>query len=282
MKTEYRVLVILILGVLLFFLGAGALKKNNPSLNGPASTILFLTQPVKTFSGIIEKIEGDTLTISQNMTTNSVTQKVTYRVITDKNTQIEQPESPIPYLFAKTAGAGNKKKTIKDLKVGQAAVVNTDEDLRTLTSQEFKATHVTLNAIMNTLSGPVFDVGGNTLIIKTIPPFTPVSETPKERNYRIKITNNTEISRGAADGTPVRLTLNDLKRNMWVVAYTDGDVNLGTDFTALRIDPSVNVEAPTPTPTSPPATPTPSPRPISPTTVPLQMVSPASPSSNTR
>lgn len=282
MKTEYRVLIIVVLGVLLLVLGAGALKKNNSSLNNPSSTILFLTQPVKTFSGIIEKIDGDTLIISQNMTMNSATQKVTYRVITDKNTLIEQPESPIPYLFAKTAGAGNMKKTIKDLKVGQAAVVNTDEDLRTLTSQEFKATRVTLNAIANTLSGPVFDVGGNTLIIKTIPPFTPVSETPKERNYRIKITSNTEISRSAADGTPVRLTLNDLKRNMWVVAYTDGDVNSGTDFTALRIDPSISVEAPTPTPTNPPVTPTPTPPPISPTSIPSPTVSSASPSSNIR
>lgn len=276
---EYRLLIIVVLSVLLIILGAGALKKNNPSLSGPSSTILFLTQPVKTFSGIIEKIDGDTLTVSQNMTMNSVTQKITYRVITDKNTLIEQPESPIPYLFAKSGNAINKKKTIKDLKVGQAAVINTDEDLRTLTFQEFKATRVTLNAIANTLSGPVFDVNGSTLIIKAIPPFTPVSETPKERNYRIKITSNTEISRSAADGTPVRLTLNDLKRNMWVVAYTDGDLNSGTDFTALRIDPSISVEAPTPTPTSPPATPTPSPRPISPTSAPLQTVSPATGSS---
>lgn len=244
MKTEYRVLVIFILGILLLVLGANAMKKNNVSLSGPNSIILFLTQPVKTFSGIIEKIDGDTLTISQNMTAGSVTKKITYRIIVDKNTVIEQPESPIPYLFAKTAGAGSKKKTIKDLKVGQAAVINTDEDLRTLTSQEFKATRITLNAIANTLSGPVFDVGGNTLIIKTIPPFTPISETPKERNYRVKVTNNTEISRSAADGTPVRLTLNDLKRNMWVVAYTDGDLNSGTDFTALRIDPSLTVEVP--------------------------------------
>lgn len=259
MKTEYRVLIIVVLGVLLLVLGASAMKKNNVSLSGPNSTILFLTQPVKTFSGMIEKIDGDTLT---------VTQKVTFRVITDKNTVIEQPESPIPYLFAKSMNATNKKKTIKDLKIGQAVVINTDEDLRTVTSQEFKATRVTLNAIMNTLSGPVFDVNGNTLIIKTIPPFTPVSETPKERNYRIKITNNTEISRSALDGTPVRLTLNDLKRNMWVVAYTDGDVNLGTDFTALRIDPSISVEAPIPT--------------ASPTSAPLPTVSSASPSSNTR
>ncbi|MBI4973554.1 hypothetical protein HZC27_03020 [Candidatus Roizmanbacteria bacterium] len=282
MKTEYRALIIIVLVVLLIILGAGALKKNNVSLNGPASTILFLTQPVKTFSGIIEKVDGDTLTVSQNMTMNSVTQKITYNVITDKNTVIEQPESPIPYLFAKTMNATNKQKTIKDLKVGQAAVLNTDEDLRTLSSQEFKATRITLNAIMNTLSGPVFDVGGNTLIIKTIPPFTPVSETPKERNYRVKITNDTEISRIAADGSPVRLTLNDIKRGVWVVAYTDGDVNTGTDFTALRIDPSISVEAPTPTPTNPPATPTPTPRPISPTSAPMPTVSSASPSSNTR
>ena len=282
MKTEYRVLVILILGVLLLVLGAGALKRNNSFVNTPPSTILFLTQPVKTFSGIIEKLDGNTLTVSQNMTMNSVTQKVTFRVITDKNTTIEQPESPIPYLFAKSVNASNNKKTIKDLKVGQTAVINTDEDLRTLTLQEFKATHVTLNAIANTLSGPVFDVGGNTLIIKAYPPSTPSSEIPKERNYRIKITDNTEISRGAPDGTPVRLTLNDLKRSMWVVAYTDGDINSGTDFTALRIDPSITVGAPTPTPTSLPVTPTPSPQPISPTSAPLQTVSPASQSSNTR
>ena len=69
---------------------------------------------------------------------------------------------------------------------------------------------------------------------------------------------------------------------MWVVAYTDGDINSGTDFTALRIDPSITVGAPTPTPTSLPVTPTPSPQPISPTSAPLQTVSPASQSSNTR
>lgn len=294
MKTEYRVLVILILGVLLLVLGAGALKRNNSSVNTPPSTILFLTQPVKTFSGMIEKIDGDTLTVSQNMTTNSVTQKITYRVITDKNTTIEQPASPIPYLF-KTNGSPNTSVIpsvypardsrgipFKNIKVGQSAKIETNEDLRTLTSQEFKASRVTLNAIANTLSGPVFDVGGSTLIIKAYPPSTPSSESPKERNYRVKITDNTEISRNAPDGTPVRLSLNDIKRNMWVVAYTDVDINSITEFTALRVDPSLTVEAPTPTPTNPPVTPTPSSRPISPTSAPLQTVSPATSSSNTR
>ena len=239
MKTEYRVLIIVILGILLLVLGAGAMKKNNSPLNGPNSTILFLTQPVTSFSGIIEKIEGNTITI---------TRKISYRVFIDENTPIEQPESPIPYLFNTSTNATNKNKTIKDLKIGQSAKIDANEDLRTLAVQEFKATRVTLNAIANTLSGPVFDVNGNTLIIKAYPPSTPSSETPRERNYRVKIIDNTEISRNAPDGTPVRFALNDLKRNIWVVAYTDVDINSVTEFTALRIDPSISLPSQTVSP----------------------------------
>ena len=231
MKTEYRVLIIVILGVLLLVLGAGALKRNSSPLNAPTSTILFLTQPITSFSGIIEKIEGNTITI---------TRKISYRVFIDENTPIEQPASPIPYLF-KTVSSPQEKMTIKNIKIGQSAKIDTNEDLRTLAVQEFKATRVTLNAIANTLSGPVFDVNGSTLIIKAYPPSTPSSETPKERNYRVKITDNTEISRNAPDGTPRRFALNDLKRNTWVVAYTDVDINSITEFTALRIDPSISL-----------------------------------------
>jgi hypothetical protein len=269
MKTEYRVIVIIVSGIALLVLGAGALKKNDPALLKPGTNIFFLTQPVKTFSGVIEKIEGDSVTVSQNMTNGSVTQNISYRVITDKNTVIEQPESPVPYLFAKTADAIKKKKTIKDLKVGRAAVVNTDEDLRALTSPEFRATRITLGSIANTLSGKVFDVNGNTLIIRAIPSSSPGSDSPKEKNFRVKITDNTEISRSAADGTPVRLTLDDLKRNIWVIVYTDGDLNSGTEFTALRVDPSVTVEVPTPTPTARPSI----------TSIPPQTISPATGSS---
>ncbi len=278
------------LAILVFFMIAD--YKNKGGLGGGvvSQNILYITQPVMSFSGIVEKIEGNKITVSQKqmlMQTGTAAQMppvaitgvpspyptpkmvtITYQTTLSDRTQISQPAPYISYLFKTGAPGAQEKLTIKDIKVGQNITVNSQSDLRTLSGNVFEAVMINLPQKTNTLNGRISGVEGNSLTIKAFPPLAMGAYTrssamgtaqniPKEKEYTITITKDTEISRmiySTAMMTPgepptppktEKLAPSDLKKDMQATVYTDADVTQGSSFIALRIEPMIVAITPT-------------------------------------
>ncbi|MEK7495448.1 MAG: hypothetical protein AAB603_02520 [Patescibacteria group bacterium] len=263
---------VVVLGILTLFMF------NPPSNKTISQNILYLTQPATSFSGIVDKIEGNRLTISQKqtLTQNIVpppaavnlsnrpspfptpkTVTLTYQVIVTDKTQISQSPAFISYLFKIVTPALPLKSTVKDIKVGQYLTINSQVDLRTLVGNVFEATIVSLPPKTNYLNGKVVSLEGNTLTIKGFAPMMvplanpgAVPATPQEKQYRISITSDTEISRNVygANVNPgvlvapksEKLALSDLKVDMQITVYTTEDVTETQTLTALRVEPAAS------------------------------------------
>jgi len=221
---------VIVLGILTLFMF------NGPSNKAVSPNILYLTQPVNSFSGIVDKIEGNKLTVSQKLTASQnllplaanplgktaplVAPKVvtiTFKAVISDKTQIFQSPSFINYLFKTTPLVGGApglptastpKMSVKDIKIGQIITVNTVKDLRTLTGDTFEATMINLPQIANTLNGKIVSLEGNVLTIKgfsqTMAAAAPIPANsapavPQEKNYIINITQDTEISHNIYD-----------------------------------------------------------------------------------
>ena len=263
--------------------------KNKRGEGGIVSqNILYITQPVTSFSGIVDKIEGNRITIKQNQTLSQnimppaalaaniplsplptpKTVVLTYRVMVSDKTQIAQVAPYIPYLFKSMSLVPSLKLTIKDIKVGTSVTVNTQVDLRTLVGNTFEATLINVPQKTNILNGRISRLEGKTLTIMAFPPTAmnalanPIAmgapqNAPKEKEFIIMLTSDTEISRtvydsamtaGEAPSPPQaeKLSLSDLKKDMQVTVYTDADVTQGSSFTALRVEPMIVAVATTP------------------------------------
>lgn len=208
----------------LFMLFDTAQKKG---LNGKSVTpnILYITQPVTFFSGVVDKIEGNRITIKQNQTLGQnippppalaaaaplsplptpKTVVLTYHVVVSEKTQISQAPPFIPYLFKSISPLPPPKLTMKDIKVGTSITVNTQVDLRTLAGNTFEAVMINIPQKTITLNGKISRVDKNMLIIKAFPPqamsaIAPAAanipqNTPQEKEFTIMLTSDTEISR---------------------------------------------------------------------------------------
>ena len=270
----------------LFMFFDNAQKKG---LNGKSVSpnILYITQPVTSLSGKVEKIEGNVVSISSRYTLPQTApiaitvmpnqppvmptpqiKTITYKLLVTDKTQISQPPTVVNYLFkpVNTSPPVQKKLTIKDIKVGQYITVNSQVDLRTLESTTFEATVINVPQKTTMLNGKISRVNENVLTIQAFPPLAmnafanpAVMDTPqnipKEKEYTIALTSDTEISRygydttialGGAPSAPKteKLTLSDLKKDMQITVYTDADVTEGIKFNALRIEPMMTVAAP--------------------------------------
>lgn len=209
----------------LFMLFDNAQKKG---LNGKSVSpnILYITQPVTSFSGIVDKIEGNRITIKQSQTLvqniappaalaaniplspipTPKTVILTYEVVVSNKTQISQAALSMPYLFKSISPAPAPKLTIKDIKVGTSINVSTQVDLRTLAGTTFEATMINMSQKTTMLNGKISRVDGNVLTIKAFPPTamnalaSPIAmgapqNAPKEKEYVITLASDTEISR---------------------------------------------------------------------------------------
>lgn len=266
--------------VLVVLIATFILKKLVPQKSISAN-ILFLTQPVTTFSGTVEKIEGSIVTISEQAVEQSsivgapppplsinnppatnpppykplptpVTKTLTYKINISEKTVISQPPSFINYLFISPTPAPQIKLSLQDIKVGQTISVNSAVDLRTLSGNQFEAVMVNLPAKMTSLNGKITDINGNIVTVKGFAPMAnpnPLNALPpKEKDYRISVNDQTEVSRftnvlGAKPNEPVtapkaeKLALGDLKKDMQVSVYTAEDITASQTLTALRIEP---------------------------------------------
>lgn len=266
---------------------AGAGKGTSPSAN-----VLFLTSPITSFNGKVDKVQGNSVWVSQQFTLyqggsmmppaaappaagsspttipTPATKVVSFKVNITANTQINRPSNFIPYLVKTVTPAPPPKLSIKDIKVGQPVTVNTNSDLRTLSTDEFDALSIQLPQSQNSLNGKISKISGNGFIMKAFGPqpyvmgISPVP--PKETEYTITLTSNTEISRYKyqeppkpgeamlpATPKPEEFTLADLAADMQVTVFTAEDVTSTQKLTAMRIEPVFTLPAPTAIPAVP-------------------------------
>jgi len=250
-------------------------KEKAPTVS---SDILFLTQPIMSFSGKIEKIEGNAIFVSQKLSRQQpidipsnfssdetpesvpvvINKIVAYKVIVTDETKITCPSLNIPYLFNKNQEE-IKKFSISDLKPGNKVDINTSTDLRTITNGQFEANAVQVRIVFNSLRGKINKIENNKIYLKAVPPIEPelattvnqISPTPEEKEYFIVVSPKTEISSylvsiNNINPRPQKHSLSDLKENMQITVYTDVDVAVNQQFTALRIEPVIEIPAPTP------------------------------------
>lgn len=260
MKFTLRSIVTPVFFTLLFLLVISFILTSKKAKITVSDNILYLTQPVTTFSGKIEKIEGNTIFVSQTFTlpkTNQPqaisaslnqspiplptpqTKTITFKVVITKDTQIAHPSPSIPYLFKSSSPLLPSPLAVKDLKVGELVTVLTTKDLRTLQGDTIEATSIILPLFSNTVSGRIITIQGNTFTLRVVFPSAAITQPPKETLYTITITSDTEISRYDQSNKPERLTLSDLNPDMDVTVYTDSDVTTETQLRALRIEPQI-------------------------------------------
>lgn len=254
---------IILLGILALFITLDYKKKGGLGGQIMSPNILYLTSPVNSLSGKVEKIEGNSVLISNQYTAPQTApiaitvmpnqppvmptpqvKTITYKLLVTDKTQISQPASNVDYLFKTVTPAPISKFTIKDIKVGQMVTVNSNADLRTLKNNEFEAIEINLPPIANTLNGAIVSVANNVLILKAFAPTTATTSevAPSEKEYAINIIQDTEISRMTSEEPPKpeKLSLADLKTNMQAVVYTSEDVTETQTLTALRIEPAAS------------------------------------------
>lgn len=285
-KNQMILGTVVVLGMLSVFMFSDFYKnyKNKGTDNQfISSNILYITQPVTSFSGKVEKIEGNAVSVSSQyslpqtapivitvipgqppiMPTPQV-KTITYKLLITGKTQISQPPLNVNYLFKTTTPPGapalpaattTSKLTIKDIKVGQNITMSSQTDLRVLSGDMFEAMTINLPQIANTLNGKIVNIEGNTLTLKAPAPISgamgtvnAVAGSSQEKEYRINMTSDTEISRmsppvavkaGEMPQPPQneKLALSDLKKDMQVTVYTAQDVIENKELTALRIEP---------------------------------------------
>lgn len=233
--------------------------------------ILYLTSPVHSFSGKVEKIEENIITVSKKVISNEIIptmnpdettpmptpslKTLTYKVTVTPNMTFNRMPIHVPYLFISPTPPPQKEYTIKDLSVGDYININTDIDLRTLNTYEFQANHIEMPESISNISGTIVAVNNNSITIKAqLPPRDGImpgdyneATEPKEKEYVVTITKDTEISRykePAAEPIPLKLTINSLKKGMVVFIYSGVDISKTQSFEALRIEPSIQEPMP--------------------------------------
>lgn len=307
MKKTY---IILALIVIILSVAAGSYfllrpKKVNLALTRkaepPISDILYLTNTVTDFTGKVDKVTGNTVFVSGKysisapptpayMPTAAPGQVITvpplppskvftYKINITSHTIITKPDLSANYLIKKITPTPTPKLTIKDIRTGQKISVTTSSDLRTLKSDEFDALTVKLPPINNTISGKISQINlkEGLVVLKAIPPVVsdddkkPGGEEPKEKEYVISVSEDTEISRmGPAETAkpgatakppaPLKYQLSDLKTDLQITVYTKSDVIENQKLEALRIEPPADLVpasliSPTPQPTVTPKNP---------------------------
>lgn len=218
-----------------------------------ASDILYLTSPVKSFSGKIEKIEDNKIWIKKRLTLNNNPSKdIVFKFLVTPQTKIFRPKTYVPYLFKSTTSFVDDILTLKDLKIGQYVGADTNMDLRIVSKNTPDTTTIQVLTTSNVLHGSIEKISANTLVMKATPPNPPFAneefQQPKEKIYTITITSDTEISRKKYNnGAPEQIPFSQLTSNMEATVYTTEDVVLGTQLTALLIEPIDTALEPTPT-----------------------------------
>lgn len=280
-KKPGLIIAILILLFLVIVVVKAKVLPSNFSLNNqtPSANILYLTQPVYSVTGKIEKINNNNIVVSDQVvsspTTSTLggpvappsTKTLTFQVDIGNKTVIGSPTPPILLAQPPASGSAVPTKpsmTIKDLRVGETVMVTSSMDLRTLQGEEFEATTV-IPLLTTSLSGTIVNVSANTITIKSISTAGPTptsSSQAQSKNYTMAIDANTNISKitpvaPTLGGTvppsppvPTKLSPSDLKNGDQVNIITNDDINFSTNLRAVIISVLPTITPPIPTPNS--------------------------------
>ncbi len=238
--------------------------------------VLYLTNPVFSFSGTVESISGNTITLSRTATlqTNqmmmpalnapgspadnkTITKKLTYKVTVDAKTTINRPSNiinaPIPLAQPGSANqpaalpAAPASLTIKDIQVGEVVTVNSSTDLRTLQGNNITATTIMLAPKLMSLSGTISAIKGNILTISSYGTSMMPGEMPTAKEYSVTVADTTQITKRtmSADpakmATPEKISLHQLSVGQQVNVTTDSEITTKTKAKALKIEVSAMV-----------------------------------------
>ncbi len=202
--------------------------------------ILYLTSPVTVFSGRVDKIAGNTLWVSQKLSSSAQNKMVIFKVRIGQKTVIERPQNTLAYLFKPITPTPPPKPTASDIRVGQTVTAYTSGDLRTASNNEFEATIIALPPVTTSIYGKFVSVSGETLTLTAQDPANP----NQQKTYSVSVTKDTEISGGVGlaldpskPSAPQKFELSYLKSGMQVNVYSVEDVILSSNLTALRIEP---------------------------------------------
>lgn len=235
-----------------FSLGRSASKPASPL----SPHILYLTSPATVFSGKIETIDGNTLTVSQTMSAapTPAPAKITFHVLVTADTPVNRSPS-LSFTAPASGTTGNtaspRPLTIKDLRAGQAVIIDSATDLRTNTSGTFTATAIRLNG-PTSLHGTIIARQDDILSVKGFADSNQMSFAntappgPEEKIYRVKVVPDTAISQNLIGNTPPgpgstrtmqpeKLSAADLRPDMQITVWTSQDVSLDPEVAAVRI-----------------------------------------------
>lgn len=208
-----------------------------PNPSGVSTELLSLTAPVTKVVGRVDKLDGDTLFVTQSFPTGDLT----FKLLITPETKIIKPRPFIPYLLktvhADVADAMGKA----DLTPGTLVTVTTAKDLReTGTKNPVPATVVEVSVYNTSVQGTIGNVTGNSFTLQAavpaLPPNIPTTRTDqaKERTYTVTYTGSTELSR-KKDGEPLKVHPDELKVGTSVTVYATSDVSLLQTIPAVLI-----------------------------------------------
>lgn len=208
-------IVSLIVGVLISkFFFAGGLIFNNGKPLALSPNILEITQPVMNFSGQVDSINGDTLTVTQTINTLPIMpppgtaetetpkpKTITYKVKVSDQTMITR-QNVIPAIpVVNASGSANITPPMTQLGIdaiqeGDYVSVMTNEDLRTINSDSFTAVSISLAPAQTSLQGQITEVNGETVTVTGMPTLIP-GVVPYPAQYQLKIVDDSTLVRVA-------------------------------------------------------------------------------------
>lgn len=246
-----------------------------------SADIFYITNPVTSLSGVIDKKEGDTLWFthsalliqdsSQKAAPTSAVKTVSYKVKVTDGTRVQKSVLFIPYLAKQVSPPTQATGSVSDLQAGQSVIVTTGSDLRLNKTYEFDATSIQLTPPINTVQGMITSVTASGLTVKGVvrKQIFELSQgdgnAQQEKVFTFSVSSDTEISRFSAPaitkpgetanlGAPKVeiLSLKDLVVGNQVVVYAGQDVTKSQSLTALRVEPIGTIPDNTRLPSPPP------------------------------
>ncbi len=276
-KMKIRILLLSSACIILFFflVFIGVVKLFQNSYLSP--DIYYITQPVIAFSGYVENINDNVITLAQvrdaqvgspvgyKPTQNlpARTKKIVYKIIVTKDTMFNRPMSTPPLFFASITPTPPPQPSLKDIRIGDYISAQSNTDLRTLQTAQFEAIRIDLPQISKMVTGTITDIVGNLIYLQQTAPFSSppigLSRQPDLKNYIVTLTSQTEFSTwDIANQKAVRRSLSDIKTNISITVYSEEDASTTTNLTALRVEPllpAATMSAPSSSPISPTASP---------------------------
>ena len=248
MKKILLILIFILIGIgagVTIYLGMN--KQATPQTSTPTSTNSnTTTSPLTYLSATIDKIEGNTLTVSQK---TSPDQTRTYKVKIDNNTKIYGSFTTKPAALQLTSSPIAHEIKLEDLKTGNIISLATTIDVNNNSSvKEFTASEIRLPPTINVISGNIKSVDKEGLIIEAFPPLNPANfdpakqpSLPEKKDFTIKLAENVEIYKNnysPSDGKASyeKIGVADLKKDMVVSVFADSEVLDKTEITALYIE----------------------------------------------